>query len=134
MPYTTCLRCKRPLKDPVSMDRGYGPVCAGKVGAQREATRNLFEAEYEVVRVQRPSTPPYGPAMPGMVWIHDLDRGARSVTNDADRVVAKLHAEYPDYRIVYRDSMGRWDELRHEHGRFTAFAPAGEFDPEVAHA
>lgn len=32
--------------------------------------------------------------------------------------------DYPNRRIIYQDSMGNWDELLHEGGRFTAFAPA----------
>lgn len=28
----TCMRCARRLTDPVSIDRGYGPECAGKIG------------------------------------------------------------------------------------------------------
>lgn len=59
------------------------------------------------------------------VWIIDLD-GARSITNDAEAVCAKLHAILPGYRVLYRDTMGNWDELVIEHGRFVRFAPARE--------
>lgn len=60
-----------------------------------------------------------------IVWIIDLDQnGARSVTNDAENVCAELHSRYPNCRIIYRDTMGRWDELCHDSGRFTDYAPA----------
>ncbi len=54
----------------------------------------------------------YRPSMFGnVVFIVDLDRGGRSVTNDAERVWADVQAEYPGARLVYRDTMGRWDEI-----------------------
>lgn len=33
---TTCTRCKRALKDPVSIQRGYGPICWNKHLAEQE--------------------------------------------------------------------------------------------------
>lgn len=56
------------------------------------------------------------------VFIVDEDIG-RSVTNDAEKVVMELYAEFGNKRIIYRDTMGRWDELQHDHGYFTGFAP-----------
>lgn len=39
-----CNRCHRPLTDPVSIQRQYGPVCAGKVTiAPPESPLPLFE-------------------------------------------------------------------------------------------
>jgi hypothetical protein len=46
-----------------------------------------------------------------------------SVTNDAENVVADVLRQYPDHRIIYRDTMGQWDELVHFNGKFTGFAP-----------
>jgi hypothetical protein len=54
--------------------------------------------------------------------------GHMSVTNDAEAVVADMHRQRPlrpNDRIVYCDTDGRWDELRHSHGRFTEIAPGG---------
>lgn len=59
------------------------------------------------------------------VWIIDLD-GDLSVTNDAERVVEELARHYGERRIVYRDSNGDWDELRHRGARFLGYAPARE--------
>lgn len=112
MPSTTCMECGRGLKEPASVERGMGPVCAAKYAARRSSSRDMFTADYDVVKVAE-----------DMVWIVDLDRGNRSVTNDAERVVAELAKQYGERRIIYRDSMGRWDELVHEAGRFTGYRP-----------
>lgn len=66
-----------------------------------------------------------------IVWIEDLDRGRVSVTNDAENVVLDLQHDFPGYRIIYRDSTGRWDELRHVAGKFTGFAAAPGMDPSA---
>lgn len=57
-----------------------------------------------------------------MVFIVDNDMGM-SVTNDAENVVADVLRQYPNHRIIYRDTMGQWDELVHFNGKFTGFAP-----------
>ena len=57
------------------------------------------------------------------------DGGGPSVTNDAERVVAEVTAEHPSKRIVYRDTMGHWDELMHCHGIFAAFASWNGYVP-----
>lgn len=38
-----CLRCNRALKDPKSMERGYGPVCAAKMAAKLAGEKNMSE-------------------------------------------------------------------------------------------
>lgn len=59
-----------------------------------------------------------------IVFIKDLDLGNKSITNDAEYVVESLiHAFGPGRRIVYKDSEGCWDELKHDGVRFTNFAP-----------
>ena len=56
-----------------------------------------------------------------ILLIEDLN-GPMSVTNDAENVVADLLAAgHSNYRIVYRDSMGQWDELLHNGFRFIGF-------------
>jgi hypothetical protein len=56
------------------------------------------------------------------VFIADANRGQMSITNDAEGVVAHVHKLFPDRRIIYKDTEGRWDELKHNHGKFTNFA------------
>lgn len=46
-----------------------------------------------------------------------------TVTNDAEAVVKYAVASFGDHRIAYRDTDGRWDELKHDGGSFTGFAP-----------
>lgn len=59
---------------------------------------------------------------PDIVFITDDDTGM-SVTNAAELVVCQCLEQFGDRRIVYRDSMGRWDELMHRDGRFVGFRP-----------
>lgn len=71
------------------------------------------DSEYNVVAVEN-----------GIVFIVDTDRGdRRSVTNDAERVVMELNNIYPGQRIMYRDSMLKWDELVHDNGNFKGYRP-----------
>lgn len=66
-----------------------------------------------------------------VVCIEDLDNdGACSVTNDAEAVVEYVLecAPLPIERIIYRDSMGVWDELKVKDGRFAGFRPLRETD------
>lgn len=60
---------------------------------------------------------------PDIVFIVDLDNGATSVTNDAENVTKYLFHRFGNRRVVYRDSMGNWDEMEHDNGRFTGFRP-----------
>ncbi|GLI14220.1 hypothetical protein MTHERMMSTA1_13460 [Methanosarcina thermophila MST-A1] len=39
----TCNRCNRPLKDSVSVERGYGPVCWKKIKAEEEVQQKIYE-------------------------------------------------------------------------------------------
>lgn len=64
-----------------------------------------------------------------IVWIRDRNLGSISVTNDAHGVVRRVWHDYPNRRIIYQDSMGNWDELVHEGGMFTGFAPARDVRP-----
>lgn len=51
-----------------------------------------------------------------VIWIEDKDQG-RSVTNDMENVLVEIWAQLPegtsflDYRIVYGDTQGTWDEV-----------------------
>lgn len=60
---------------------------------------------------------------PDKVFIVDLDNGSMSVTNDAENVVAYLYERFGDRRFIYCDTMKRWDELVHDHGKFLNFKP-----------
>ena len=62
---------------------------------------------------------------PDRIYLVDRD-GPMSVTNDAEAVVKFINDMYPGRRIIYCDTMGNWDELLHDNGRFTDFAPYRE--------
>lgn len=60
-----------------------------------------------------------------VVRIIDLDQGGKSVTNDAENVIARLvKAGVPvdDRHVIYRDSDGNWDQMLTKGGAFARFA------------
>jgi hypothetical protein len=63
-------------------------------------------------------------------FVIDQDAGM-SVTNDAEAVVGEVlgMVDAPIKRIVYRDTEGRWDELKHDGRRFVGFWPIRPEDP-----
>ncbi|GHB14634.1 hypothetical protein GCM10007159_41280 [Modicisalibacter luteus] len=63
------------------------------------------------------------------IVIADLDGGGRSVTNDADNVVRRVShilGGIGRRRLYYRDSYGRYDELRVVNEQFSRFAACSE--------
>lgn len=66
-------------------------------------------------------------ATPRLVVIDDIGKEDRSVTNDAEAVVADLHEQGllpPGTILLYYDSTGTLDQLKHDGaGNFTGFAP-----------
>lgn len=46
-----------------------------------------------------------------------------TVTNDAENVVAHVVGHLGCHRIFYQDTDGQWDELVHQDGVFSTFAP-----------
>ena len=63
----------------------------------------------------------------GSIFITDLDRGNKSVTNDVEGVLEELKSLYNlDLRgitITYLDSMGCVDRIVHVNGKFIRFEP-----------
>jgi hypothetical protein len=76
----------------------------------------MIRASYSVNRVTTDSI------MGKTVFIIDKDVGM-SITNDAENVVVDVLAQFPDHRIIYRDTSGQWDELSHWNGQFCGFKP-----------
>ena len=64
------------------------------------------------------------------------DHGAgKSVTNDADNVIADLAANFDlsKYRVIYQDTRGIWDEMLIDRtGRFAGFSSINERDLPTA--
>ncbi len=46
-----------------------------------------------------------------IVYLRDLDRGGKSITNDAEQVYPYIRTRYGAVRVVYQDSMGEWTEI-----------------------
>jgi len=59
------------------------------------------------------------------IYIKDIGVDEKSVTNDATVVVANLyeHHDLKNRRLIYRDSLGSIDEIKHKNGIFTGYAP-----------
>lgn len=108
---THCKVCGKPLADELSMRAGMGPICRQNAGPR---TADLFSSRSD-----------FGVEQDGDVLIiRDLDRGGRSVTNDADGVImdlAKRGLLCDGMRVIYRDSSGEWDEMLHRGGLFSTF-------------
>lgn len=122
-----CRACNRPLRDPESLRLGIGPVCRAKGAGQlglfggERAAAGERHAHYDVVKMDPPAA----------VWIRDrVEDGVISVTNDAEHVVRELVARFGNVRVFYLDSMSNWDELKHDGGTFTGFAPARDTAPK----
>lgn len=60
-------------------------------------------------------------ALPRVILVEDQD-GQKSVTNDAEAVVEQILSTYgASIRILYCDTMGKWDEFTHDGAKFTGF-------------
>ena len=69
-----------------------------------------------------------------VIAIVDHD-GPRSVTNDADNVIADLAADFhlSKYRVIYRDTRGIWDQMLVDcTGHFAGFSSINERDLPAA--
>jgi hypothetical protein len=76
-----------------------------------------FHAEYFVIGLHQ-----------DFVGTADANQGGRNVTDDAERVVHEVlqgHQLLPKQRLLYRDTLGRWDELVHDGHHFTGFRHIG---------
>lgn len=62
------------------------------------------------------------------IFIRDLDEGGKSITNDAENVVADIVPLFPGLRLFYRDSIGLVDEILIKDGQFAGFSPGNPFD------
>lgn len=56
-----------------------------------------------------------------IVDLYDERWPTMSVTNDAEYVVERAVATQGDHPILYRDTEGQWDELRHREGHFACY-------------
>lgn len=76
------------------------------------------------------------------IVIDDLNKGNRSVTNDIEYVLwaikdyydAEFSTDFPidDFKIIYKDSDGVYDQVKHQGINFDAFYPLRIEDMEEA--
>lgn len=121
---TNCAKCGRPLKNPKSMEHGYGPECWSKVtaGIKKERTdgsANRSDYAYHINSKHGQQA----------LVIEDLDRGGMSVTNNIEAIIAEIADEIGtsiyQMPIVYRDSEGQYDGINGEKLRSDTFYGIG---------
>jgi acetone carboxylase gamma subunit len=59
----------------------------------------MHHAEFRIVQVED-----------DRIFIVDENQG-KSITNDAEWVFKQITQNYPHRRLIYRDTMNRWDEI-----------------------
>lgn len=82
-----------------------------------------------------PHTGEYTLAVDGnLVVLEDLDQGP-SITNTAEVVVKEVAnalalqgLDINRFTVIYRDTMGIWDEIKVEESRFAGFAPIQKWE------
>jgi hypothetical protein len=117
-----CRVCGRTLTDPVSKAAGIGPDCAVEQTAAR-----VFKRPHEEETPMEPRCKFSVELTQEVICVIDrLD--PVSVTNDAEAVIEWLGENGFDLGlpVIYRDSMGYWDELRVAQGRFAGFVGLGK--------
>ena len=65
------------------------------------------------------------------VFVVDENLGGKSVTNDAEWVWACVATQWPARRLIYRDSIGRWDEIVIDGDGAAGFRPYSEHLPDT---
>jgi hypothetical protein len=117
---TTCGKCHRVLKNPVSIERGYGPQCYGAVQAKQGPKYNdpADESDY-TYHIDRSGDGP-------VLVITDQDKGRKSVTNNMDAILKRIAADEGaalTMPIVYRDSEGQYDGVHVSDSGAATFRP-----------
>ena len=121
---TNCAKCGRPLKNPKSMEHGYGPECWSKIaaGIRKERTdnsANRSDYTYHISKINGQQA----------LVIEDLNLGGMSVTNNIEAVIADIAHEIGEgiYKlpIVYKDSEGQDDGINGEKLKFDTFYHIG---------
>src|SRR3990167_5913384 len=106
-----CLKCKRPLKNAVSIAMRMGPVCRSK--QEWKGTNDMFTARAQYRWYMSDD----------ILCIEDLG-GAKSITNDMERILKEISSEQhcEGAIIIYRDSEGVWDGVRFRNGVVTFYS------------
>ena len=114
----------------IARSSGGSPECERAEGHRLEPTKGKAMKRWHTQHISLHGTqrPPYTHSIHGRILaLEDLGVG-RSVTHDAQRVLQDLANQGLDltqFRVIYRDATGRWDELLVDKGAFAGFAPLG---------
>jgi hypothetical protein len=109
---TRCQICGRRLSNAISVKIGIGPICRAE--NNKQGVFKFMRAQFEVLKHESGK----------YIYIRDIGKVCRSVTNDAEYVVEQLYLEYEitdETRIIYDDSDSRTDEILHSGRKFTGF-------------
>jgi hypothetical protein len=98
------------------------------VWAQRTGHANCYFQRHFV------QPDPHGPehTVTCVYDLYDERWPTKSVTNDAEYVVQLAYSRQGHYPIIYRDTEGNWDELRHREGHFACFRALDTRDQDEA--
>lgn len=110
MSTTICHSCGRPLRDPRSVETGIGPICAAKRSS--DFGPRLFKSDY------------FYEIIDGVLVLFDRDCGSISLTNDIENVLLEVARNLGNAMpgiVIYRDSEGQYDQVRHRNGVFGGF-------------
>jgi hypothetical protein len=116
-----CGKCNRPIKDPRSIERGFGPTCWGRIQAEHSRATGdpAEESDYDFT-IDRTGDSP-------VLVIQDLDRGRKSVTNNMDAILKRIAADtgcsLEQIPIVYKDSDGNFDGVQISESGAASFHP-----------
>lgn len=79
----------------------------------------MQKADYGVIQVES-----------DRVFIVDLNLGGPTITNAAETVARDLQSRYKNRRVIYRDTLGEWTEMRINARNVVLFAPYNEHIPD----
>ena len=80
---------------------------------------SMQKADYGVIQVEQ-----------DRVFIVDLNLGGPTITNAAETVARDLQRRYKHRRVIYRDTLGKWTEMRINARNVVLFAPYNEHIPD----
>ena len=119
----TCKRCKKVLTHADSIRLGIGSHCRIIIkNEQAQKRHNGIEADFDY-KIDN-----------DVIVIRDCCLGSCSVTNDINNVLSKINSEMTGdraknisyYKILYKDSTGIYDGIKHSNGLFISFFSINE--------
>lgn len=122
-----CSLCGRPLTNYHSKKIGVGPICEAKHHKEDE---DMYKDQFPLFGEHHADfTVQY--LQDGSILLTDIGHTyTRTITNDAENVIARLYEMVGDLsgkKVLYRDSMGRVDELVVRNNKFVEFRAGPDY-------